>query len=471
MKKIKILGVIGFVMAMIPAQGFAHALWKPGSITPPRNSSLFGNLKVSPCGGSVNTNRGVKPKIFRPNEIITVEWIETVDHVGLFLMSQLDKNYVTVPQFGIDNAAIGISKDVVEITDTKDAISSGNEKLRNIKIKIPIAECAECALQLIQEMWPPGTTTRPPPNDPNANPPLNARTYYYSCSDIRIQLNSNAVPGEITFPATQSRINGADNIILNWINPSELDTVPASVGLNNVAYRVLILQSNAPINIPPGDLNGTQYSVNQVIGGATVAYDGNLETATIASLANTNSSDNYFKLFTYNVSNLYSNGVESSPMQVVPVQPILNLSISQGNLNNPVELDRTKGIITATANVTNATLDETYSYDWSSTDTMIGDIEQTMNKTDEIFQFNPSSVDVGSYNISLTATSNVSGLTSEIKSISINVVVPDAVTSATPSNNADSGGCTLSPTAKFDPLLLLLAILSIGLISFRARKQ
>lgn len=453
------------LLALMPSQVFAHTLWKPGSITPPRDPS-DGQLKYGPCGGINNQNllpRGIKPKIFKPGEQISIEWIETINHGGQFVIDYLDSAYLPV-----------INTNEVTFPDSfDDVIVRSKPLLRSELITIPNTECPNCSIRIVQQMWFQKFITPPPEKNPDGT--LNY-TKYFSCSDIRIESTNNTAPGEIIFTTTQSRINNANNVILNWINPGQLNPDPTSMGFKNVAYRVLILQSNSTINIAP--LDGTQYSVNEQIGGnngPTVVYDGNLETTTIALLANTNSSDQYFKIFTYNVSNLYSNGVESAPTPVVPVQPILNLSMSQGNLNSPVEFDRTNGMITATANVTNATLNESYSYNWSSTNAML--VDQTMNKTDEIFQFDPSALNAGDYNVSLTATSDISGLTSTNKIMAVKIVVPQPVGSTPPpttpvsNNETASGGCTISSNAKFDPLLLILALFSLGLINFRLRMQ
>ncbi len=309
--------MIVLFMAMHTTQVFAHTLWKPGSITPPRSTDKFSNLKFGPCGGSSAQNllpRGTKPKVFRTGESITVEWIETINHVGLFLFNQLDNTNTAIPQFIIDNTPAGVNE--VSVVDPDDGNLSGGEKQRIKTLTLSATECTECALQIIQEMWPFNATQRP-------TVASGGRTYYYSCSDIRIESSNSTVPGEITFPTTQARIENINNIVLNWINPSEIDKTPT--GRSNVAYRVLILQSDSPIFAAP--LGGMQYDLitNNTIGNAKVVYDGNLETATLSPLPNTPADKQYFKLFTYNVSNLYSLGVESSPIpggQVTPTTPV-----------------------------------------------------------------------------------------------------------------------------------------------------
>jgi len=471
MKTIKVYGLFLLLMAMMPSQVFAHALWKPGSVTPPRDAT-DGLLKFGPCGGASMQNllpRSRTPKIFKPGEQVTVEWIETINHGGLFVIDYLDDVYAPL----LNSVEVNIPDSFL------DKIVSGNPLVRSKLITIPTTECPTCSIRIVQQMWIKEFITPPLPPEKN---PDGSRNYtkYFSCADIRIEATNNTPPGEITLPAATSRTNNIDNVVLKWVNPSEL--VNTVTKLNNVAYRVLILMGEPTKPVTDAPQDGMQYTVAPAgmppnkIGTATIVYDGNLETATILGLTNTNNL--HFKFYTYNVSNLYSStGVESSPVVVGPVAPIVTLSLTQGTLVDPVEFDQTKGVITATANVSNPVQGDAFTYKWSNTsNTSTVLVDETADKTDGIYSFDPVNFDAGSYDIKVIATNTISGLVSTEKTLTAKIIIPQqggGGTAVTGNNNdSTSGGCSITKSAKFDPLLLLLALLSLGFITFRMiRKQ
>jgi len=274
----------------MPSQVFAHALWKPGSSLPPRSTDDLANLKFKPCGGNNPTPllRGIKPKIYKTNESIAVEWIETIDHEGYFYIRLLDVNNQPINQFKLDNPT------TFEMLDTNDSILFGTKLTRSKMIKMPATECTKCSMQLLQEMWR-GT---PPARDVNfdlVNYLPAVGTFYFSCSDIRLEASSSIIPGKIS---NLTRTNNTNDAVLNWINPSQLSNNINDVGYSNVAYRVLIISDTSLITVSPtgGAIYTTDPTGNNKIGTATVVYDGNLETATITGLTDT--TNQHFKLFT-----------------------------------------------------------------------------------------------------------------------------------------------------------------------------
>jgi hypothetical protein len=449
MNLIKVYGLFLLIMAMMPGQVFAHALWNPGSITPPRDITDT-KLKFGPCGGSgPNTllSRGIKPKIFKLGETITVEWVETINHKGLFyidFLNNLDKPLVT--------------NNVIQLTDTKDNILP---KLRSQLLTVPQINCPKCSIQLIQEMWFNNDAIRPPEFDGNG---IRQRSNYYSCSDIRIESSNNIVPGEVNLPS-QSRINNIDNVKLNWTNPSELQN-----NINNVAYRILILMDTKPIDALP--INKNKYTTDQtgtnMIGTAKVVYVGNLETATISGLTNTDKL--YFKLFTYNVSNLYSAGVSSNAVAVIPVAPSVSLDIKQGTVTGTSVVQNGTDII-VTGNVTDDNITDTHTFKWTSNDFVDSD------QTDKTFTIKGSDIinlpTQSTYTIAVNVTdsSGLSGSNSVDITLKSKSSTPPVNSGNDVINNvADNGGCTVSRSAKFDPVLLILSLLSLIIIGFKSRR-
>ncbi len=151
----------------------AHARLKPGSGTPPRNDST--GLKTAECGGET-VPRGTSPKVYKPGEEITVEWEETINHPGYFVIrfsEADDKNF--------DRHVL-----VEKFVDTQNtAIDSPTAYHKySTKVKLPNVVCESCTLQLIQVM--------------EENPA--APTCYYSCSDIKLAGTKSAT-GATTTPA------------------------------------------------------------------------------------------------------------------------------------------------------------------------------------------------------------------------------------------------------------------------------
>ncbi len=177
-----ILSLLTFIA--VPSLGFAHARFRPNlmndkgettflSNTPPRNDST--GLKTAPCG---NVARTPNPKVYKPGQEITVQWEETINHKGYFILKFSEKGETDFDKHILAS----------EIIDTQDeALNSMNGETHKYshKVKFPDLECSDCTLQLIQVM------TEVPKNPDGTLPPS---AYYYSCSDIQLSRTPIVVP-------------------------------------------------------------------------------------------------------------------------------------------------------------------------------------------------------------------------------------------------------------------------------------
>ncbi len=167
----------GILLAIsLPNLAYAHARFRPNLVndkgettfvsnTPPRNDAT--GLKTAPCG---NIARTTTPKVYKPGQEITVQWEETINHKGYFMLRFSEKGDTD------------FEKNVLaaEITDTQDEpLNSMNGETHRYtkKVKLPNIECTDCTLQLVQVMT---EVTR----NPDGSLPPSA--YYYSCSDIQL---------------------------------------------------------------------------------------------------------------------------------------------------------------------------------------------------------------------------------------------------------------------------------------------
>lgn len=151
-----ILKLVTALMLLSSSLAYSHARLRPGSTTPPRDEST--GLKTAPCGGIART---ANPLYYKPGQEIKVQWEETINHPGYFIVSfsedgdlNFEKN-ILIPKF----------------VDTQDEpIEEGKTHLYEASVKLPNLLCEACTIQLIQVM------TEDPANPRN----------YYSCSDIKL---------------------------------------------------------------------------------------------------------------------------------------------------------------------------------------------------------------------------------------------------------------------------------------------
>lgn len=130
--------------------------------------------KGGPCGVAGST-RGSTTTTYRPGEVITVEWDETVDHPGHY-------------RIAFDDDGDDIFVNPVSHTDSypwvladqiADQVGSMNHYSQ--QVTLPDMECTSCTLQLMQIM-----TTAEPYN-----------SFYYQCADLTI---SASAPGDPNSP-------------------------------------------------------------------------------------------------------------------------------------------------------------------------------------------------------------------------------------------------------------------------------
>lgn len=126
------------------------------------------DLKIGPCGAAVDA-RGTAVTVFQPGETITVAWHETVNHPSTYRISFDDDGTDAfadpdVPEDFYTNEAVLLD----EIQDDPSGVFS-------VQVTLPVVECENCTLQLIQVML------DKPPYEPGTN------DIYYQCADLALR--------------------------------------------------------------------------------------------------------------------------------------------------------------------------------------------------------------------------------------------------------------------------------------------
>lgn len=138
------------ILLLVPTQLWAHARLV---FPQPRNNSS--SIKNGPCGGLA---RSLAPTVVQAGSVMTLQWIETIDHPGRYIFSLSTAND---QGFNLNVLAT--------IPDLQDG-GAGLPHMYTAQITIPNINCPTCTLQLIQSM--------------EENPA--APSYYYSCADLNI---------------------------------------------------------------------------------------------------------------------------------------------------------------------------------------------------------------------------------------------------------------------------------------------
>ena len=360
----------------------AHARFKLGSITPPRNNST--GLKTAPCGGIAKTNT---PTIFTAGQNVEIEWEETINHPGYFRI--LFSPNAVDDQADFDNNIL-----LDNYTDTQ----NGNDTPHLYKAVVPLPQqvCDQCTLQLIQVMM-------------DRTPPSN----YYSCSDIQV-----TAAGDTTPPVKVSGLSvtpGDTQADLQWTNPA------------SDFYRVIILQNSMAISDIP---TMPSYSVGDMIGSSQVVYIGNSVNFRATGLANGNSY--YFKVFAQNPRNNYATGVQvSGYLDTAPANqvPVVTLLASQDNQESST-VARQGGNVMVKAIVDDPNPADKHSYDWSGVDNRLVDLD----KEAATFTFDPQGLNPDTYKLMLNVTDDGQPPQSGKAELSLNVV-----DNTQPADNGGSG--------------------------------
>jgi hypothetical protein len=130
-----------------------HARWLPGaSLNVRGGTNASPGIKTGPCGGVA---RGTATQL-TAGQTITVEWEETIEHPGRYLISFSEKNDTNFTE-------------LKRVEDTKNG-SNDLPHRYSTTITVPNVNCTACTMQLIQVMT------------ENPAAPRN----YYSCADIAI---------------------------------------------------------------------------------------------------------------------------------------------------------------------------------------------------------------------------------------------------------------------------------------------
>ena len=147
--------ILGLLASSIAA---AHSRLLPAGIIPPRSTNS--GIKTGPCGGLPR----VTPKVLQMGSSVLVEWEETINHPGYFMIS--------FSQAGDTNFQLLAT---IQATQN-DPIGAVTHKY-SATVQLPAVTCDACTIQLIQVM--------------TENPA--APTNYYSCGDIQLVANPMTV--------------------------------------------------------------------------------------------------------------------------------------------------------------------------------------------------------------------------------------------------------------------------------------
>ncbi len=154
-----------FLSLLVCLPAHAHVRAKTaGSLIPRSNSD---SMKTAPCGGVA---RGLSSAVYAPGANVTVNWEETINHPGhfeIYFSPANDSNWQLLKS----------------IPDTTNQTSDLPHQY-SATVTLPSAPCAACTIQLIQVM-----------EENPSNP-----SYYYSCSDIKIESTTITPPGPTPDP-------------------------------------------------------------------------------------------------------------------------------------------------------------------------------------------------------------------------------------------------------------------------------
>lgn len=329
------------VCALGPGNSHAHARWLLDGIIKPRDPST--ELTTAPCGGIARTTT---PTTLTPGQTIDVEWEETVDHPGYFVISfspSGDSNfeqYILAPR----------------IVDTQN--NTPTPHLYQAQITLPDLACTDCTLQLVQVM--------------EDNPLSPVR--YYSCSDIQLA----ADPGGPPAPITNARATPSpDGMQLTWRAPPGAST--------------LVLMDTSQISARVE--SGTRYTVNQRIGTAQIIYQGTGTSVTLPTL--TQGVTYYLMLLAFDNQLRYAAPVFATAMltpSAANTAPTVTLILTQRG--QPVtQVTPDGGQVVVRAQVRDPDKDDSFTYDWSQTDNRLVDLDEQLHTV----RFTPRTLPVGTY--------------------------------------------------------------------------
>ncbi len=360
-------------VTLLSAAAFAHVKFdgdagfkprNPATNIKDRNIGKNGNLGklIPPCG---QTERTDNPPVFKPGQELEVAWVAAIAHNGHFTLRFSRANDENFEEFIL----------------AEDIMERGNQN--NLKYKhtvtFPDIECDTCTLQLIQHMY-------------RNNGEFNGN--YYSCYDLVLKDESGG--GDTTPPENVTNVETLTDpppygyITLKWQNP-----------LQDFS-KVLVLQYAGSAS-GDGPTDGTEYAINDGIGGGKVVYLGSLSEAMIGGLASR--TDYEFVIYAYDEAINYSSGASVSvnlPEQDTNEAPIVSLEHEQENMNDTTTITPEGGLVVVQSSVIDPDNGDQHSYDWSQSDPGLADTDNS----DTSFTFDPSGLTPGDYSVKLVVTDN-----------------------------------------------------------------
>jgi len=178
--------------------GWSHArLMSPV----PRNNNA--GIKTGPCGGLA---RSANPMVVQGGSNLIVQWEETINHPGRFIISLSMANDQNFNQ-----------NVLATVIDTQNGGIPLPHRYQT-QVAIPNINCPTCTIQLIQSM--------------EENPA--APTYYYSCADINIQMTQAPAPTPIPEPTPTPPPGDGGEGIQNSIITQQAEGVKFGKGCGTV---------------------------------------------------------------------------------------------------------------------------------------------------------------------------------------------------------------------------------------------
>lgn len=387
---------------ILPADCLAHARWLLDGVIKPRSPAS--ELTTAPCGG---VQRTTTPVVLTPGQTVNVEWEETIDHPGYYIISFSPAADASFDQYVL----------APKIIDTQDGTPTPH--VYRTQITLPDQACAACTLQLIQVM------------EENPQNPVN----YYSCADIQLAADPGGPPSPVT-DAVATPEN--DGLQLTW------KTAPNS--------STLVLLDTEDITARPTD--GTRYAVGQTLGTARVVYQGTGTRAALSPLPV--GTMYYFSLVAFDNQLRYA-----APAFVIATRatnptnqaPVVTLRLTQrGRDVSQVAPDG--GEVVVSTQVRDPDSGEQPTYDWSLSDNRLVDEDSAP----ESLTLNPRPLPATTYVVSVTITDNGVPAASATASLDLVVTAPSAPP-APPEDPAAPGSPTTpgtptqpgNPTTPVDP--------------------
>lgn len=173
------------------------------------------------CGDVAKT---AIPTQYQPGQAITVQWDETIDHIGCFqwaLSTDNDATFTVLPT-AMGNASSGQKN----IDDPNNAgVSRATPRHLSTTLTLPMTPCANCTLQLRQLMLSALCT------DTVEAP---AMSTYVSCADIRIGTFADAGPSQL--PDASAPTSSSSNSSSGSSGDVDGDTPDAGKKASSRAY-------------------------------------------------------------------------------------------------------------------------------------------------------------------------------------------------------------------------------------------